>query len=165
MINYILSALFGIIFYEIATRIFKGLTRQNENVLNLEIQPKIKPCKVAKGKQYYVTAETFTFKGADGVIYEIPAGYEFDGASIPALFWGIIGHSFNPCYLRAALIHDWRYDTAARGADLVAADAEFKTNLRAANNRKLIAVLMWLAVRLYSTFNKKKIIDFNKSKT
>lgn len=47
---------------------------------------------------------------------EIPAGYVFDGASIPRIFWGMKGFSPVGQKLWAALIHDWLCDEAARFA-------------------------------------------------
>ena len=39
--------------------------------------------------------------------YLIPRGFETDGASIPKVFWSIIGSPFKGQYLYAALIHDY----------------------------------------------------------
>ena len=38
--------------------------------------------------------------------FEIPKGYCFDGASIPRLFWRIIGPNTDNKFLIAALVHD-----------------------------------------------------------
>ena len=51
----------------------------------------------------------------DDVVYVDPQGkkwvaqkgYETDGASIPQVFWSIIGGSFDGQYREAAVIHDW----------------------------------------------------------
>ena len=42
--------------------------------------------------------EVFTF--------DIPSGYEWDGASIPVIFWRIIGSKYNPEFLIPSLLHD-----------------------------------------------------------
>lgn len=38
----------------------------------------------------------------------VPVGYVSDGASVPRLFWRVIGHPFSPLFIRPALIHDIR---------------------------------------------------------
>ena len=38
--------------------------------------------------------------------FNIPSGYEWDGASIPKLFWLIIGSKYNPEFLVPSLLHD-----------------------------------------------------------
>lgn len=37
----------------------------------------------------------------------INKGYSWDGATIPKIFWSIVGSKYNPEYLPATLIHDW----------------------------------------------------------
>jgi hypothetical protein len=46
----------------------------------------------------------------DGWNYYIAKGFITDGASIPAAFWILVGHPFDPDYVCAALLHDflWR---------------------------------------------------------
>ena len=39
--------------------------------------------------------------------YVIPEGFTTDGASIPPLFWAMVGHPYSPSSLRAAILHDW----------------------------------------------------------
>ncbi len=53
--------------------------------------------------------ERMHFEHGDKV-YEIPAGYISDFASVPKLFWALFPPS-DPHYSRAAVIHDWGYDT------------------------------------------------------
>ena len=50
------------------------------------------------------------------VCLKVPAGFEFDGASIPQFAWSIIGPP-NGKYLKAACIHDWMFDTHLIGFD------------------------------------------------
>lgn len=40
---------------------------------------------------------------------KIKAGFVFDGASIPRLFWPITGHPMDPRRLVASLVHDWLF--------------------------------------------------------
>lgn len=39
--------------------------------------------------------------------FEIPKGYCFDGASIPRMFWRVIGSNTDNTFLIAAMIHDY----------------------------------------------------------
>jgi hypothetical protein len=39
----------------------------------------------------------------------VPAGFVFDGASIPRFFWRIAGHPMLPRYIAAAVVHDYLY--------------------------------------------------------
>lgn len=76
--------------------------------------------------------------------FEIPAGFEFDGASVPRPFWGWLPPHGR--YLRAALVHDWMYRKGFTTRAI--ADAVF---------REIMAYdgvwwgrhwLMWMGVRL-----------------
>ena len=46
-----------------------------------------------------------------GKLYIIPAGFWFDGASIPKLFWSLIGHPMEEPFRIASLIHDYIFIT------------------------------------------------------
>lgn len=41
----------------------------------------------------------------------VPENFRSDGASMPILFWRLIGHPFQMQYLREAILHDWLYRT------------------------------------------------------
>jgi len=71
-------------------------------------------------RENYVTLCAITFtRGKHSIT--VPAGFIFDGASIPRMFWGVKGFSPVGAKLWAALIHDWLCDEAARYALEVAA--------------------------------------------
>jgi hypothetical protein len=48
----------------------------------------------------------FGFKDPGGRVWEVPAGVEVDGASIPRAFWTVIGGPFEGNYLNASVVHD-----------------------------------------------------------
>lgn len=48
----------------------------------------------------------FRFKDPNGMMWHAPAGAEVDGASIPQVFWSIIGGPFEGAYINASVIHD-----------------------------------------------------------
>ena len=87
----------------------------------------------------------------DSITFKVPAGYEFDGASIPPLAWPIIGSPFHPEFMRAALAHDWLYATHL--TDRKTADAAFKAILIEDGAGGTRADLMYSAVRLAGRFS------------
>ncbi len=88
-----------------------------------------------------------------GRLIEVPAGFETDGATLPAALrlvlavWGTYG--------RAACIHDFGYRLLDAGAPHPqmptrrAADAEFHIAMRACGTGPALAIIMWAAVRLF----------------
>ena len=73
----------------------------------MDKQPHVAP---VYGKRKYRLLEDYVviYKGK---VITIPAGFEFDGASIPRALWALVGTPFAPDLVRAALIHDWLYST------------------------------------------------------
>lgn len=51
--------------------------------------------------------EDFTYTDSGGSQWTAKKGYETDGASIPWVFWSIVGGPFEGDYRKAAVIHDW----------------------------------------------------------
>ena len=51
-------------------------------------------------------AEDFWYVDPADVIWDAPAGWEVDGASIPRAFWSIIGGPFSGRFRRASVVHD-----------------------------------------------------------
>ena len=84
---------------------------------------------------------------------QLPAGYTFDGASIPRIFWPIVGSPFEPRLMLAACVHDWYCEHSADDyQSRVIGDSVFFFLLRRANVPRWRRVLMYLAVRLNSWF-------------
>lgn len=98
---------------------------------------------------YDMVLEDFTFKHG-GKEYTIPAGFIFDGASIPRIAWRGIGHPFMQEFREAALVHDFGYDTAIFPRDV--ADAMLRDHLVANGVSKFKAGLMYAAVRTGGLF-------------
>lgn len=88
----------------------------------------------------------FKKKGADRYkSFRIPAGWEFDGASIPKAFWKTIGRPTKDKFLIPAMVHDWLY--SVRWNRKLADDA-FRDLLEEEGVWCAKASLMWAAVRL-----------------
>lgn len=81
---------------------------------------------------------------------EVPAGYEFDGASIPRALWSLIGSPFEPDYLKAACFHDWICEHAVRYTHRTAGDEVFLQLLTDAGVPYWRRAVMFLGVRICS---------------
>lgn len=53
------------------------------------------------------TLAPFSYKDPRGVLWEVPAGYVTNGASVPWGLWNIVGGPYDGPYRDAAVIHDY----------------------------------------------------------
>ena len=62
------------------------------------------------GTRNYELMSDFVYVRGNGKVIFIPKGFVTDGASIPRLFWRLVGDPFAPDYICAAVVHDflWR---------------------------------------------------------
>ena len=60
----------------------------------------------ARGKLRELNAP-FTYIDRDGVHWDVPAGYQTDGATIPVFFHPLIGGPWTDSYIKAAVVHDF----------------------------------------------------------
>ena len=58
--------------------------------------------------------EPFEYIAADGTHWPVPAGALVDGASIPRVFWSIIGGPFEGLYREPSVVHDHYCDVRTR---------------------------------------------------
>ena len=81
-----------------------------------------------------------------GVEYTVPAGFECDGASIPRVFWRIIGPPMDCDYIVEAIIHDWiyRFQPVSRHV----ADRDFFNRLKKPG-LKIRRYLIYISVALF----------------
>lgn len=77
----------------------------------------------------------------------VPAGFETDGASIPALFWPLLGHPYSGSTLRAATLHDWEIVT--RHAPSPVVHRRFYVALRASGVGRVRAALLYAGARCF----------------
>ena len=89
-----------------------------------------------------------------GGVYKIslPEGYSWDGATIPRVWWSIMGHPLKQEFRLASLIHDWRCEHAKTGAERMVGDALFLELLEQAGLPRWRRIGMWVAVRVWSLF-------------
>ena len=70
----------------------------------------------AKPRPTFKLETDFRFKDPNGLLWATPAGTEVDGASIPQVFWSLIGGPFDGAYINASVIHDHYCRTKERTA-------------------------------------------------
>jgi len=81
-----------------------------------------------------------------GVLYEVPRGFVFDGASIPSPFWSVLFlHPFHHKVRRAGLIHDYLYTKG----DKKLADSIFRSILKEDGCNVAQRQVMYWAVRIF----------------
>lgn len=97
---------------------------------------------IAKGEKYRLLDDISFFIGTREI--HIPKGVEFDGASIPRLFWSLIGSPFEPDFMEAALIHDYCFYTKC--CSFMEANNLFKAKLKTNGVSAWRRGLMWVSV-------------------
>jgi len=106
-------------------------------------------CRPYKNTGWMELVEDWAFC-VNGIWYWIPAGYVFDGASIPRAFWFIIGSPFDPLFWAAALAHDFIYLTHLLSRAI--ADDIFRCFLKTKNVGIVKSQTMYVAVRTFAGF-------------
>ncbi len=86
--------------------------------------------------------ENFEYRGKDTI--KVPAGFKFDFASIPRIFWTFIGGPTGR-YGPAALCHDYLYFTQTTKRSY--ADGVFLNAMKSLGVGWIKRRLMWVAVR------------------
>jgi hypothetical protein len=76
---------------------------------SLILQPVLKPDTMKLSEAYEVLDDVK--RTICGVTVHVPKFFQYDGASIPAIAWQIIGTPFNPRFMIASVFHDWLYHT------------------------------------------------------
>ena len=91
--------------------------------------PQVIPVPGSEEKLWEFTAD-FAYVDAKGNWHFIEKGFQFDGASIPAAFWAVVGHPFDPDFVCAAAIHDKKWSTCRTWRQRTAANELFREVLR-----------------------------------
>lgn len=79
--------------------------QENFGTFNGELVVKAK----SDGRKLELT-QPFSFADPKGKLWSVPAGTVVDGASIPQVFWSVIGGPFEDNYREASVIHDFYCD-------------------------------------------------------
>ena len=80
-----------------------------------------------------------------GEVWVAPANSRVDGASIPRVFWSIIGAPFEGKYRKASVLHDVAYDQQSRSWE--DADRMFYNAMRCSGVGAVTAKTMYYALR------------------
>ncbi|WP_232793293.1 DUF1353 domain-containing protein [Caulobacter hibisci] len=97
--------------------------------------------------------DPFSFRDAAGKVWDAPAGWVVDGASIPRALWTLVGSPYTGDYRRASIVHDVACDRHPHdGPDRRAGDTMFYAACRAGGCSAVQAKLLYLGVRIGSTW-------------
>jgi len=151
------------IFWEFFKAIFALLQKPKAAIT---VYPIISPSKKDPKQTKYTLKRGFRLLGV-----KVPKNFDTDGASIPSMFWGLVGHPFSPPIIAYAIAHDYIYFRAKKILKkalkienknrkyrwtktalkiFAAADKRLYLSMRECN-RKWKAICFYYAVRLYST--------------
>jgi hypothetical protein len=99
------------------------------------------------GSKHWETAEDLLYVTNAARRINVPKGFETDGASIPRLFWPIVGHPLNGKHARAATVHDYLYFTGEGSKE--SADRIFLEAMKTDGVSKLRRNIMYYAVKWF----------------
>jgi hypothetical protein len=97
--------------------------------------------------QNMMVVKPFGFVDSQARTWETGNGSITDGASIPRVFWSLVGSPYTGKYLRAAVIHDYYVKTKYRSWSLT--HDVFYEAMIASGVDKQLALLMWAAVHRF----------------
>ncbi len=109
-------------------------------------QPKLKP---VLDRNYYELVESWMVRTPYGD-FAVPAGFMYDGASIPRFFWRVTGGPFQSPRCIAALLHDYLY--ATHKVDRATADIIYRDMQFALGIAKYKARIEYRALRIFGGF-------------
>lgn len=95
----------------------------------------------------YLTCEPLRVS-IDGKVYEVPAYFVTDLASIPRWYWSVLAPSYSSI-VYPAILHDYFYSCRDTHVSRRFADDVFYASLLSEGISKFTAIKMYLAVRLF----------------
>ncbi|GFO81451.1 DUF1353 domain-containing protein [Methyloceanibacter sp.] len=90
--------------------------------------------------------EPFAYVDPFTMRWDVPSGWEVDGASIPKPLWSLVGSPFVGTYRNASVIHDYYCDTKARpwgAVHRVFYDAMLTSSVHPIRARLMYAAVCW----------------------
>ena len=105
--------------------------------------------KVLSGGRDMELVQPFEYVDSHDVNWPVPAGTRVDGASIPRVFWSLIGAPLTGKYREASVIHD--YYSVTKSRHWKAVHRVFLDGMLARGVNELKAQLMYLAVYRFAT--------------
>lgn len=87
------------------------MTTSQTNLPLEESRPIFTPadCPLYPNQQGAILVKDFSITASDGKSYIVPAGFWFNGGSIPPLFWQLTFTPFDMRVIDGFLFHDWCY--------------------------------------------------------
>ena len=105
---------------------------------------------VGDGENFYIV-NPFGFEDSRGRVWWCEPGQVVNGASIPRVFWRLIGSPMTGRYRRAACLHDCAY--AHQKSPREEADEMFMEAMDADGVGRVLRGVMWWAVRMFGGRN------------
>lgn len=107
------------------------------------------------GTRNWILTAPFVYLSSEGDRIEVPQGTVWNGASIPRLFWRVIGSPFVGKHRKPSVIHDCLWERAKAGrCSFSFANWAFWDGLRSEGVGPVSAWIMWAAVALASRFQR-----------
>jgi len=91
--------------------------------------------------------QDFRFIDTDGVIFKADKGQIVNGASIPRVFWRLIGSPFVGNYRKSAVVHDCEYKSKTKTRKQV--DKGFLHSMKLEGVGRIKRKVMYRMVRLF----------------
>jgi len=102
------------------------------------------------GVDTFVVTDPISYSNGLGETQTVPVGTQTDGATIPRILWGIVGHPLMSSYVKAAVVHDYHCTQAWASGDYhrrVIADSLFRYLLNQSGVGFWKASILYFAVR------------------
>ncbi len=90
--------------------------------------------------------QPYAFIDGKGVRWDVPKNAVVDGASIPQMFWSLVGGPFEGKYRNASVIHDWFCDRRTRrwqDVDRMFYEAMITSGVSAAQAKIMYLAVVW----------------------
>lgn len=101
------------------------------------------------GESRFELLSDFGYTDSKGIRWQAKSGLLTDGASIPRVFWPLIGHPYQGLYLKAAIIHDYYCVPQNRYRRWQDVHGVFHDAMKANGVGRVKALLMFFAVRRF----------------
>lgn len=102
-----------------------------------------------EGESRFELLSDFGYIDSKGIRWQAKPGLLTDGASIPRVFWPVVGHPYEGLYVKAAIIHDYYCIPENRYRRWQDVHEVFHDAMKANGVGRVKALLMFFAVRRF----------------
>ena len=98
-------------------------------------------------------SKPYFYKDKDSLLSRVPAGFEFDGSSVPWIVWAVLGESpTRGPHVHAIVVHDYTYEASSVDVTRKESDDLYYNMCIEHGVSSLKARFMWLALRVFAVF-------------